>query len=318
MAAYRLLVTGATGFVGSWTLRHWHTVYPEVEVWATSNHSACLAELSDKFSVFDLRDGSSVREFVRACNPTHVIHLAGLVTEASLVEYLAVNVLGTENLYNVLAEMDCSKDLRVIQAGTAAIYGQVTPEELPISEMNPLRPLTAYALSKMAQDYLADMVWRTRGLGVIRTRIFNLFGPGQSKHLVPNTFIRQLQAMREGESLRVGNLATRRDFVDVRDVVLAFDRLLIDGRPGEAYNIASGKSIAISDILNDLIGMSRLNDVSIKPECDRVRKNDVSDVFADVTAIAKAVGWQPQISLQESLDAMWKEGLSDYAREKTG
>ena len=311
MAENRLLVTGATGFVGSWTLRHWRAVYPEVEVWATSNQSASIAELSYKFSVFDVRDGNAVRKFVRACNPTHVIHLAGLVSEASLAEHLAVNVLGTENLYNALAEMDCSKDLRVIQAGTAAIYGQVAPKELPISEKNPFRPLTAYAMSKMAQDYLADMLWRTRGLGVIRARIFNLLGPGQPKHLVPVTFIRQLKAIHEGDSLRVGNLATRRDFVDVRDVVLAFDRLLTDGRPGEAYNIASGKSIAIWDIVNELISMSRLNDISIKPEYERIRTNDVPDVIGDITAIAKAVGWQPQISVRESLEAMWEEYFSD-------
>ena len=307
MAENRLLVTGATGFVGSWTLRYWRTVYPEVEVWATSNQSASIADLSYKFSVFDLSDGNAVRKFVRACNPTHVIHLAGLVTEASLAEHLAVNVLGTENLYNVLAEMDCSKRLRVIQAGTAAIYGQVTPKELPISEKNPFRPLTAYAMSKMAQDYLADMLWRTRGLGVIRARIFNLLGPGQPRHLVPFTFIRQLKGIHEGDSLKVGNLAARRDFVDVRDVVLAFDRLLTDGRPGEAYNIASGKSIAIWDIVNELISMSRLNDISIKPEYERIRKNDVSDVFGDITAISEAVGWQPQISVRESLEAMWEE-----------
>ncbi len=318
MAANRLLVTGATGFVGSWTLRHWRTAHPEVELWATSDQSACLDELADKFSTFDLRDGNAVREFVRSCNPTHVIHLAGLVTEASLAEHLAVNVLGTENLYNALAEMDCSKDLRVLQAGTAAIYGRVLPEELPIKENNPLRPLTAYAISKMIQDYLAEMFWRTRGLDVIRARIFNFFGPGQPENLVPATFIKQLKAMCDGESLQVGNLSTRRDFVDVRDVVLAFDKLLAGAQPGEAYNIASGKSITIRDILNDLISMSRLNDVSIKPEYDRGRKNDVPDVFADVTAIAEAVGWRPQISLRASLDVMWKEDLSDCARDKSG
>lgn len=318
MAENRLLMTGATGFVGSWTLRHWRTVYPEVEVWATSNQSTSISELSYKFSVFDLRDDNAVREFVRACNPTQVIHLAGLVADASLTEHLSVNVLGTENLYNALADMDDSKEIRIVQAGTAAIYGQVVPGELPIYEKNPFRPITAYAMSKMAQDYLADIFWRTRGLGVIRARIFNLFGPGQPRHLVPVTFIRQLKAMNEGDSLKVGNLATRRDFVDVRDAVLAFDRLLTDGRPGEAYNIASGKSIAIWDIVNELISMSRLNDISIKPEHERIRKNDVPDVFGDITAIAEAVGWQPQISLRESLDAMWKEDFSGYAREKSG
>lgn len=318
MAENRLLVTGATGFVGSWTLRYWHKVYPEVEVWAISNQSSSIAELSYKFSVFDIRDCKAVRKFVRVCNPTHVIHLAGLVADAPLAEHLSVNVLGTENLYNALADIDDSKKIRIVQAGTAAIYGQVVPGELPISEKNPFRPLTAYAISKMAQDYLADTLWRTRALGVIRARIFNLFGPGQPQHLVPVTFIRQLKAIHEGDVLKVGNLATRRDFVDVRDVVLAFDRLLTDGRPGEAYNIASGKSIAIWDIVNELISMSRLNGISIKPEYERIRKNDVPDVFGDITAIIKAVGWQPQISLRESLDAMWKEDFSDYASDELG
>ena len=307
MGVCRLLVTGATGFVGSWVLRHWHNTHPDVEVWATSNQPGNIAELSDKFSIIDLRDSKAVREFIHECKPTHVIHLAGLVTDAPLTEHLAINVLGTENLYDALSEMDGSKDLRIIQASTAAIYGQVEPKELPISEKNPFRPLTAYAISKMAQDYLADKVWRTKGLGVIRARIFNLLGPGQPRHLVPVTFISQLKEINEGDSLKVGNLATRRDFIDVRDVILAFDRLLTDGRPGEAYNIASGKSIAIWDIVNELINMSGLSDISIKPEYTRIRKNDVPDIFADITAIAEAINWQPQISLQESLEAMWND-----------
>ena len=305
MAANRLLVTGATGFVGSWTLRHWRTAHPEVEVWATSDQCACLDELADKFSIFDFRDGNAVQEFVRACNPTHVIHLAGLVTEAPLAEHLAVNVLGTENLYNALTEVDCSKDLRVIQAGTAAIYGRVPPEELPIKENNPLRPLTAYAISKMTQDYLAEMFWRTRGLSVIRARIFNFLGPGQSENLVPATFIKQLKAMGDGESLQVGNLSTRRDFVDVRDVVWALDKLLTKGQPGMAYNIASGTSVSIRDVLNELLSISGLHDISVKEDFLRMRKNDVTDVVADITAIINSVGWRPRISLRNSLEAMW-------------
>jgi GDP-4-dehydro-6-deoxy-D-mannose reductase len=307
MAANRLLVTGATGFVGSWTLQHWHTVHPEVEVWATSDKSACLDELADKFSIFDLRDGNAIRECVRACNPTHVIHLAGLVTEASLAEHLAVNVLGTENLYTALAEMDCSKYVRVVQAGTAAIYGQVRLEELPIKEDNPLRPLTAYGISKLTQDYLAEMFWRTRGLSVIRARIFNFLGPGQPENLVPATFIRQLKGMCDGESLHIGDLSTRRDFVDVRDAVWAFDKLLTKGQPGTAYNIASGTGVSIRDVLSELLSISGLHDISIEEDSVRIRENDVPDVVADVTAIAEAIGWRPQISLRESLKAMYKE-----------
>ncbi|MFC1634603.1 NAD-dependent epimerase/dehydratase family protein [Planctomycetota bacterium] len=312
MATNRLLVTGATGFVGSWTLRHWRKAHPEVEVWAASDQSLCLDELADEFSVFDLCDGKAVRDFINKCNPTHVIHLAGLVTKASLTEHLTVNVLGTENLYKALSELDRSIEIPIIQAGTAAIYGQILPEELPINENNPLRPLTAYAISKITQEYLAGMFWRTRGLNIIQARIFNLVGPGQPTCLIPATFIKQLKIMCDGESLQMGNLATRRDFVDVRDVVLAFDKLLAGGQPGKAYNIGSGSSIAIRDILNNLFIISGLQNISIKQELARMRKNDVPDVVADVSAITKAVGWQPQISLLKSLKDMWKEHSTNY------
>ena len=305
MAANRLLVTGATGFVGRWTLRHWRTTHPEVDIWATSDRSDCSQEFVDNLAILDLRDGNAVRDFVSACDPTHVIHLAGLVTKASLAKHLAVNVLGTENVYEALAGIDRSTEIRIIQAGTAAIYGQVLPEELPIKEDNPLRPLTAYAVSKMTQDYLAEMFWRTRGLNVIRARIFNLFGPGQPESLVPATFVKQLRAMRDGESLQVGNLSARRDFVDVRDVVWAFDELLTKGRPGMAYNIASGTSVTIRDVLNELLSISGLHGVTIEQELVRMRNHDVPDVCADITAITSTVGWRPQISLRNSLEAMW-------------
>jgi GDP-4-dehydro-6-deoxy-D-mannose reductase len=310
MSTNRLLVTGATGFVGKWTLRYWRAVHSEVELWATSDQSASLDTLSDRFVRLDLREENDVRDFVITCNPTHVIHLAGLVGEATLAEHLAVNVLGTENLYNALTELDGYEDKRVIQAGTAAMYGKIAQNDLPISEKNALHPLTAYAISKMVQDYFADMMWLSRGLPVIRARIFNLFGPEQPQHLVPATFIQQLISMTDGKSLQVGNMATRRDFVDVRDVIMAFDKLLKQGQPGEAYNIGSGKSVCIRDILDTLINMMQLKNVVIQQSSDRVRKNDVPDIFADITAISDAVNWQPKITLQESLDAMWKEDTS--------
>jgi len=305
MAENRLLVTGATGFVGKWTLHHWRTVHPDTEIWAAGDRPDDVSKLADEFSLWDVRDADAVEAFVHACRPTRVIHLAGLVGNASLAEHLAVNVVGTEHLYNSLAGMTGSDEIRVVQAGTAAIYGSVAPEELPVSEQNPLRPLTAYALSKTTQDHLAGMFWRTRSLPVIRARIFNLLGPGQSELLVPATFIKQLRALHDGQSLEVGNLACRRDFVDVRDVAWAFDRLLAEGRPGEAYNVGSGASVSIQSILDELIDISGLHDISLKAESTRIRRNDVPDVYADITAIAEDTGWRARIPLRESLEAMW-------------
>lgn len=302
----RLLVTGASGFVGQWTLRHWRASCPDTQIWATSDQpGGCPADVADEFRMVDLRAEEAVRDLVLACRPTHVIHLAGLVGEASLAEHLAVNVLGTENLYSALADLDRSAEIRIIQAGTAAVYGQVRADELPVSESNPPRPLTAYAMSKMVQESLAEMFWRTRGLSVVRTRIFNLLGPGQPEHLVPAAFIHQLRRLRDGGLLGVGNLAARRDFVDVRDVVRAFDQLLSKGQPGEVYNIASGASVAVGDLLSELLDIAGLNDVTIEQESGRMRDHDVSDVYGDASAIAADAGWRSRVSLRESLSAMW-------------
>ncbi len=302
----RLLVTGATGFVGRWTLRHWRAAYPDVELWATSNEPTCPEGLADEFAVLDLCQAEAVREFVHACAPTEVIHLAGLIAPAPLADHLAVNVLGTENLYGALADASVGSEVRVVQVGTAAVYGCIAADELPIQESVPLRPLTAYALSKAAQDHLAEMFWRTKGLSVIRARVFNLLGPGQPEHLVPAAFIKQLKSMRDGQRIQVGNLAPRRDFVDVRDVARAFERLLARGTPGAAYNVGSGRSIEIRRVLEKLIALSGLRGISIEQEEICMRAHDVMDVYANVTAIEKAVGWYPQISLEESLHAMFE------------
>ena len=311
MTADRLLITGATGFVGTWMLRHWRKTHPNIEIWATSHQPDNPENRADHFAVLDLKDRDAVNNFVRRSQPTQVIHLAGLVANASLEEYLAVNVVGTEHLYQAIAGLANAKDIPIVQAGTAALYGPIFPNELPITEENQFRPLTPYALSKTTQDHLSAQYWRTHELKTIRARIFNLLGPGQPKHLVPAAFLKQLANLRPGETLRVGNLTTRRDFVDVRDVARAFDGLIQVGQPGKAYNIGSGTSVPIRDLLNELISLSGIHDVVIEENSTLRRKVDVPDVCADITAIKRDIGWSPKMTLQESLQTMLEATKKD-------
>jgi len=306
MAVHRLLITGASGFVGRWTLAHWRKAYPTADICVTSDRASFADDRADRVSVLDLRDGDAVKRFVGTCRPTHVVHLAGIVGKASLQQHLNVNVLGTENLYQALADMENASDVRIVQAGSAAMYGCVRAEELPITESSVFRPLTPYAVSKMTQDYLAALFWRTRGLKIVRARIFNLLGPGQPEHLVPATFIKQLKVLRDGQSLQTGNLAARRDFVDVRDVAEALDKLLMRGCPGQAYNVGSGDSVAIGDLLDELLALSGLRNISIADAAPRRRANDVPDVYADITAVTDAVQWRPTISWRQALSDMWR------------
>ena len=138
MPGCRLLVTGATGFVGTWVLRHWGAAHPDVEIWGTSEQPCPARTPATHYEQVDLRDAEAVRALVRAARPSLVVHLAGLIGQAGLAEHLAVNVVGTDNLYAALAEADLSPGPRIVQASSAATYGLVRPEELRIPDTSSL------------------------------------------------------------------------------------------------------------------------------------------------------------------------------------
>jgi GDP-4-dehydro-6-deoxy-D-mannose reductase len=303
----RILVTGATGFVGLWTLRRLRDARPDAEVWATSERPDPGNLPAPHYRQLDLRDETAVRALVRDCRPTGVIHLASLISGVDLEAYLSVNVLGTGRLYDALAA-EGPDGLRIVQVGSAAMYGAIRDDELPVREEQPLRPVTPYAVSKVAQEYLATSAGLSQGLAIVRARIFNLLGPGQPAGLVPMTFVRQLAEVRSGaaERLRVGLVTARRDFVDVRDAVRALDLLLSRGDAGLAYNVASGRDASVQEIIDELLALTGI-EVPIEVEASRLRPVDVPVVRADVSRIANAVGWEPEIGLRESLEAMWSE-----------
>lgn len=304
MVAERVLVTGGSGYIGRWVLRHLRERHPAAELRATGNDVVDLAPLADRYHTVDLCDASAVGSLLDAYRPTKIIHLAGRIAPGSLAEHLQVNALATGNLFQGLVDLGLTDTVRVVQAGTAAAYGPVTAAELPVPETLPLRPVTPYALSKSTQEQIAGMYAAQYGLNVVRARIFNLVGPGQGDHLVPATFIRQLATLPRGGTLEVGNLHTRRDFVDVRDVAAALERLVFAGEPGSACNIGSGVSTAIGDVLGTLMRMSRRTDVEVRPQAALMRGIDVPDVYADISRIRAMVGWSPKIPLQQTLEDM--------------
>ena len=208
-----------------------------------------------------------------------------------------------------MALAEAAPEAKVVQASSAAVYGVVRPEDVPIQESLPLWPVSPYAVSKAAQEHVAVAMGRTHGLRIIRARMFNMLGPRQPAGLVPMTFITQLADVRAGKAsrLEVGNTETRRDFVDVRDVVRAFDLLLERGRAGQAYNVGSGTDVSIRQILDELLRISNVQ-VPIKVTSGRLRRADVSCIRADVSKIASETGWQPRIGLPESLREMCGEG----------
>ncbi|HET6429119.1 MAG TPA: GDP-mannose 4,6-dehydratase [Phycisphaerae bacterium] len=307
MPERRLLVTGATGFVGRWVLRHWRQEHPRTRLVATSHLPEPDDLPCDGYAQVDLRDRQAVCRFVAESRPDAVIHLAGLIASDDLHEQLAVNVEATENLYLALLAGPRAAEVRMVQVGSAAAYGAVEAEELPISEAQPFRPLTPYGLSKAAQDHLAHMTWRRNHLPIIRARVFNLLGPGQPAQLVPMTFLTQLAGLRGGEGgcLRVGDTSARRDYVDVRDAAAAFDALLQRGQPGQAYNVATGRDVSVAELLEEIFAIAAFTP-RVETASDRRRPVDVPCVRADVSKIDKATGWRTALSLKQSLTDMWE------------
>ena len=304
-----LLITGATGFVGTCAARFWREQHPDVDVWGTSDRPRTDGFAPERYRQLDLRDTSAVRALIEDARPTRVLHLASLIAGADLESFLSVNVLGTDRLYEALADADIS-GLRVVQVTSAAMYGRVRDDELPITEEQPFRPVTAYAVSKAAQEHLSIAAGYARSLWIVRARAFNMLGPGQPEHLVPMTFARQIRGVAAGmaDRIRVGLTSARRDFVDVRDAVAAFELMFERGARSEAYNVASGRDVSVDEIIRELFDIAGL-EAAIEVDPERLRPVDVPVVRADISKARRELMWEPRIALRRSLEDMW-EALS--------
>ena len=263
----------------------------------------------------DLLDADATRRAVADAGPEVVHHLAALASVGRSWEdparTLRENVVATTNLLEaVRAE---APNARVVLVGSGEIYG--APDRLPVGEDAPLRPASPYAVSKAAADLLGALYETAHGLDVVRTRSFNHAGPGQSPTYAIASFAKQVAAGRRAgdDPIRVvsGNPDSRRDFTDVRDVARAY-RLLAEGAPAGAYNVCSGRSTSVAEIVA-LLGEAA--GVRVKHEVDpaRVRARDVPEVRGAYDRLREATGWEPEIPLERTLAdtvAAWEEALA--------
>lgn len=296
----RVLVTGATGFVGRWLV-------PEL---AAAGHEVVSTGRAGRVEV---TDASAISEWIASVRPDAVIHLATMAApravEADLARALSVAVQGTANVVSALGQgRPAGSRPILLVAGSGQIYGNPDPAELPLTENSPLRPRTLYAVTKLAQEGIALSQGARAGLRVIATRSFNHLGPGQSSQFAVAAFaerIRAAQASGAG-TIPVGNLDVRRDMTDVRDVVVAYRRLVeaagdgtIDA-DGLVVNVASGRSVVMRDVLSRL---ATLAGVVVEPaiEAELVRDGEPPEVCADISRIVGLTGWHPTIDLDTTL-----------------
>lgn len=284
-----MLVTGSDGFVGFWLLRHLREMGDEV------------VELDPGL---DITDRTALREAVGAARVDAVCHLAAQASVGGSWDdggrTFEVNATGTLHLLDAAAA--CAAPPRVLLVSSAEVYGRISPNQLPVGEDQPLRPVSPYAASKAAAEMLGIQAWLGRGVEVIRVRPFNHTGPGQRPDFVVPSLARQIigAAQSGAGALHVGNLVVRRDLTDVRDVVRAYRALLDRGTPGEVYNVCSGRSVGIDFIADRLLELAGAN-IPIVVDPDRVRAVDLPDLRGNPQRLADATGWAPEIDLNTTL-----------------
>ena len=316
----RVLITGITGFAGSHLADYILAEYPDVELfglvrWRSRMENVIHIQDKVRFVEGDLKDSVSLKKCLADIKPDRIFHLAAQsfvpTSWTCPSETFAINAIGQINLFEVILSLGLSPKIQV--AGSSEEYGFVRPEELPMKETTPLRPLSPYAVSKVAQDLLAYQYFQSYGLKAVRTRGFNHTGPRRGDVFICSNFAKQIveiEKQKREPVIFVGNLDAKRDFTDVRDTVRAYWLSLEKGEEGEVYNIGSGKARSMREILDMLIETSSAN-VKIEIDPQRLRPSDVPILESDCTKFHELTGWEPRIPFKQSL-----EDLLDYWREK--
>jgi GDP-4-dehydro-6-deoxy-D-mannose reductase len=316
----RVLITGITGFAGSHLADYILANHPDVEVYGLirwRSRMENILHIQDKVRLFeaDLKDIVSLNKCLAEIKPDRIFHLAAqsFVPTSWLcpAETFAINAIGQINLFEAVLGLKLSPKIQV--AGSSEEYGLVNADEIPMKETNPLRPLSPYAVSKVAQDFLAFQYFKSYGLRTIRTRGFNHTGPRRGEVFICSNFAKQIAEIEKKKKeavIYVGNLEARRDFTDVRDIVRGYWLCLEKGEDGEVYNVGTGKTYSMKEILDMLISVSKIK-VKVEVDPQRLRPSDVPVLLSDCTKLKELTGWKPKIPIRQSL-----EDLLNYWRER--
>lgn len=315
-----VLITGITGFVGSYMAEYLLQELPESQIfgtirWRSRTENIEFLSQTVKLIECDLKDYSSTKAALEQSQPDYIFHLAAQsfvpTSFHAPADTLTTNIISELNIFEGARALGMKPVVHI--AGSSEEYGLVYPNELPINEENPLRPLSPYAVSKVAQDMLAYQYFQSYQLPVVRTRAFNHSGPRRGHVFVESNFSKQVAEIEKGlrpPILYVGNLSAVRDYTDVRDIVRAYWLAALKAEPGEIYNIATGKGYAISQIVEMLKELTHLT-ISVEQDPARMRPSDVPMLIGDSTKFQRRTGWIPKIGFDQTL-----KDILDYWRQR--
>jgi len=314
----KVLITGITGFVGSHLaelmLKKEYQVFGSARARSKTEN---IDHFRHQITLFDadILDSHSVYSMVKTVRPDYLFHLAAQsfvpTSWASPASTLETNVVGTVHLFEAIRKLEIDPVIHI--ACSSEEYGLVEKNEVPVKEENPLRPLSPYGVSKVAMDMLGYQYFKSYGIKIVRTRAFNHTGPRRGEAFVCSNFAKQIAEIEKEKRepiLRVGNLEAKRDFTDVRDIVRGYLLAVQKAEPGEVYNLCSGKARSIKEVLDLLLGMSKV-EVEVKKDPTRIRPSDISILEGDFSKFRKKTGWKPKIPLEKTL-----KDLLNYWRER--
>lgn len=299
----KAFVTGINGFAGT----HLNNLLLQkgYEVYGTVKPDGNNSDNSNLFSV-DIQDFEALKNAIEKVSPDYIYHLAALTSPGESFknpsDTITTNISGQLNILEAVKQLQLI-ETRVLVVSSAEIYGAAKESELPMKEDTPLRPLSPYAVSKIAQDYLGYQYSHSQNVKAIIVRTFNTVGPNHAPIFVVPSFAKQIAEIEKGIKepvLKVGNLEAKRDFTDVRDAIRAYELIMHKGEPGEAYNVGSGKSHRIQEILDILLSFPQ-KEIIVEKDPSLMRPGDIPELLCDYSKLHHATGWKPEIELEQTL-----------------
>jgi GDP-4-dehydro-6-deoxy-D-mannose reductase len=315
----KILITGITGFVGHHLAELFLTdkTYDVIGTYRSESSLDAFGEMKDRiaFKKLDLMDAEAVAELIGLEKPDVVFHLAAQSSPAisfkNPKDTIVNNIVAQLNLFEAIKNNNLL-ETRIIVVTTGEMYGLVNPSDIPVDEETPLRPVSPYSVSKISQDYLALQYFLSLHLDIVRVRPFNHIGAFQRPGFVVADFAKQIAEIEKRGNdtvMFVGNLEAKRDFTDVRDMVKAYKLVMEKGESGEVYNIGSGSSRKIADLLDTLLSFSTTK-IEVKPDPEKFRPVDVPEIVCDNQKFVAVSGWKPEIAFEKTL-----QDILDYWRK---
>lgn len=320
----KILITGFSGFVARHFVEYLNTLDEKYDVMGIDVNevgydiSHYESNVNISFRKVNMLDSMQLHGVFEEFVPDYILHLAAFSSVAYSWQHPSESFLNNSNIFlNLIEEVkDANPNCRILSVGSSEEYGNVESVDLPLKENQPLRPISPYAVARVAQEQLSRVFAEAYNLNIVLTRSFNHIGPRQDQRFVVPSFIKRILDIKESGStkgiIETGDTTIVRDFVDVRDVVRAYYMLLMNGKSGEVYNICSGRPLELSKLIN-MIGNQVGVAVDTKINPDYIRPNDNPVIVGSPYKIESEIGWYPDIPMSTTIADMIK-----YMEETNG